>query len=156
MAILQNDCLPAGYQFQVIGFLYELFGLLFAEEYFSKPDGKRVSWKASENIKNTLRYIEEHFSEAISLEDLAHAAGLNANYLCRFFKAATLYTPIEYVNRYRIDQACHRLSTAKESITQIALQCGFQDTSYFIRLFRRYKGTTPSRYAASADAVKPG
>ena len=146
IAILQNESLPAGYQFQVIGLLYQLFGLLFAEDYFEKPEDTAFSWNSSQKIKNTLLYIEEHFSEPISLDQLARAAGLNAKYLCRFFKAATLYTPMEYVNRYRIDHACHLLASTKESITQIALLCGFHDTSYFIRLFRRYKGTTPSRY----------
>ena len=146
IAILQNDRLPTGYQFQVIGLLYQLLGALLAEQYFSDPTDNPLSWNASQKIKNTLLYIEEHFSEPISLEQLAHAAGLNAKYLCRFFKAATLYTPIEYVNRYRIDQACRLLSASEDSITQIALRCGFHDTSYFIRMFRRYKGMTPSDY----------
>lgn len=55
-------------------------------------------------------------------------------------------TPMDYVNQYRIEQACHQLLTTDFPITEVAFNCGFNDSSYFIKVFKKYKGTTPKKY----------
>ena len=53
---------------------------------------------------------------------------------------------MDYLNRQRIEQACFQLAATDDSITEVAYKCGFNDLSYFIRTFRKYKGVTPGRY----------
>ena len=55
----------------------------------------------------------------------------------------THQTPMDYLNRQRIEQSCYELSTTDDSITEIAYRNGFNDLSYFIRTFKKYKGITP-------------
>ena len=66
----------------------------------------------------------------------------------------THHTPIEYLNICRIEHACYQLITTGDSVTDIAFNCGFNDLSYFIKTFRRYKGTTPKRYLTSANRTE--
>ena len=70
--------------------------------------------------------------------------------LCHFFQQLTHRTPIDYLNAYRIEQACCLLLSGAHSVTDAAYCCGFNDLSYFIRIFRRYKGTSPGAYARAA------
>ena len=58
-------------------------------------------------------------------------------------------TPIEYINNLRIENACHLMIHSNLSVTESALESGFNDLSYFTRLFKRYKGVTPSVYKKS-------
>ena len=58
----------------------------------------------------------------------------------------TGHTPVEYLNIYRIDQASYLLRTGCEELINIAYSCGFKDFSYFIRMFKKFKGTTPLKY----------
>ena len=53
---------------------------------------------------------------------------------------------MDYVNQYRIEQACHQLLTTDFPITEVAFNRGFNDSSYFIKVFKKYKGTTPKKY----------
>lgn len=55
-------------------------------------------------------------------------------------------TPIAYLNYYRIECACERLTLTDKSVTEIAFACGFNDMSYFSRVFKQLKGTTPTAY----------
>ena len=63
-----------------------------------------------------------------------------------FFKKITHHSPIDYINRYRVEMAWLKLAHTNDSITNIALACGFNDVSYFIKLFHRYKETSPLKY----------
>ena len=67
-------------------------------------------------------------------------------YFCRLFKQYTGKTPIEYLNNYRIEQAAKLLIETNDSITDIAFDCGFENTSYFIRKFKAQKSATPKQY----------
>lgn len=58
----------------------------------------------------------------------------------------TKHTPIDYLNYYRIECACEMLSTKDISIKEAAISCGFNDTSYFIKVFHKYKGVTPKQF----------
>ena len=77
---------------------------------------------------------------------MADVAGMNPKYFCRIFKAITHQSPMEYVIFYRIEQAANLLSTTDLPITEIAMECGFNDCSYFIRKFKNLKHTTPYKY----------
>jgi len=120
-----------------------LFAWLIKEKRYRKTQnvGRR-----SVEIKPVLEYIETHYSEDLSLETLAGVAGMNARYFCKIFYSATKNTPMNYVNQYRIEHASFLLDTTDLSITEIATNCGFYDSSYFTKVFKKFKNTTPKQF----------
>ncbi|HIS78887.1 MAG TPA: helix-turn-helix transcriptional regulator, partial [Candidatus Caccousia stercoris] len=65
---------------------------------------------------------------------------------CRYFKELTHRTPIDYLNYYRIEVACEQMVYSHRALTEIAYDCGFTDSSYFIKVFRHYKHMSPTQY----------
>ncbi|MGO5051678.1 AraC family transcriptional regulator [Lachnospiraceae bacterium LCP25S3_G4] len=136
-----------GYEFNVLGSLYQILGTIIEYHYYDiLPDSTNHNNKRILQLKNAIELIETSYGSCISLNDLATAANMNAKYFCRFFNEMTHRTPIDYLNYYRIECACLQLATTDFSITDIALNCGFNDTSYFIKTFKKYKGVTPKKY----------
>jgi len=139
---------PKGYRHQVLGALHGFFGEVICDELYQTldivtPKGqKQMIW-----LKNTLEMIRSEYHENLSLEAMANCAQLNQKYFCRQFRAMTGRTPIDYLNYCRIESACERITISEKNITEIALECGFNDGSYFVKVFKRYKGMTPSQYA---------
>ena len=71
---------------------------------------------------------------------------MSEKYFCSFFKKLTGNTPLEFVNKTRIESACEMLKNENQSITEIALDCGFESLSYFIRRFKEQMGVSPNEY----------
>lgn len=136
-----------GYELLTVGSLCSMFGKIIENQRYNKivtmssSQRKRLS-----AFKNVLTYIENHYGSEISLEDLADVADMNPNYFCRFFKNMTGKTPIDYLNYFRIEKACAKLAEGSKTVAQVAESCGYNDCGYFIKVFKRYKGVTPSRY----------
>ena len=103
----------------------------------------------TEPIKKIINYIYENYNRKIYIEDLALEANMNVQYFCRFFKSVVGKTPVEYINSYRIEKATELLQTETLSISNIALNVGIDNFSYFIKQFKKYKNSTPSQYRKS-------
>lgn len=136
----------SGYEFIVQGKLYELLGLIIKNNFYSYNNVNKLKQSQILKFKKAINLIETSYSSDITLDDLSNAAGMSTKYLCRFFNKMIKKTPIEYLNYYRIEIACHKLTTTDFSVTDIAFNCGFNDLSYFIKTFKKYKGTTPKKY----------
>lgn len=137
------------YEFFVQGILLSLFGEIFSQNRYSlSSDASSKNIKKLRMFKETLGYIENHYAENLTLEHLAGICNMNSNYFCRAFKELTEKTPIEYLNYYRIESACELIASTGMSLIEIAMNCGFNDYSYFIKVFKKYKGTTPHKYSA--------
>ncbi len=147
------DCVrmkAAGFELTALGHLYRFYGYVIEHNYYSKAAS--IADKNSTRVlqlKNALTLIETQYQTNISLTELAMAANMNAKYFCRFFQEMTGRTPIDYLNHYRIEIACFQLATSSDSITDIAFNCGFNDLSYFIKTFKKYKGITPKKFLSS-------
>ncbi len=136
-----------GYELTVYGGFYLLFGQIFANHlYYEEPPQSIRDHKKIHQLKNVLEYIDDNYQNSISLEQLSSAAGMSPKYFCRFFQDMTHRTPMDYLNYQRIEHAAYMLSTTHESVTDIAYACGFNDLSYFIKTFKRYKNVTPGQY----------
>ena len=135
-----------GYEFQVQGYLYILFGEIIKNELYTKNSLDNITTERLNSIKEVLSYISDNYTNNITLDSLAHIAGMNPKYFCRYFKSMTDRTPIDYLNYYRIECACEMLSTRDMSIKEVAISCGFNDESYFIKTFNKYKSITPKQY----------
>ncbi len=151
LPLMQNLCAALsgkkeGYEFMTQGYLYQLLGIILEEHLYQKQDKNPESAQQLKSIKNALSYISQNYCNTITLEDLAKIAGMNPKYFCRYFRSMTERTPIDYLNYYRIECACEMLSTKNLSIKETAICCGFNDESYFIKTFHKYKGTTPKQF----------
>lgn len=137
-----------GCELITVGMLYTFLGLILQEKLYHHPNTfqREHSRKSINQLKNTFQLIDDCYSQPLSLADMAAAAGLSPNYFCRFFQKITHCTPVDYLNRYRIERACIQLARTDSSVTEAAMSCGFNDISYFIKLFHRYKGISPLKY----------
>lgn len=136
----------AGYEFMTQAYLYMLLGTIIEEQLYEETITDGVTTERLNSIKDVLAYISENYQYNIPLNSLAKIAGMNPKYFCRYFRSMTERTPIDYLNYYRIECACEMLSTKDSSIKEVAISCGFNDESYFIKTFHKYKGTTPKQY----------
>lgn len=93
------------------------------------------------------QYVAEHYSDInLNVAMIAEAFNLNATYLSRYFKEETGENLLNYINRYRIEQAKRLLDTTDETVTVIAGQTGFINIASLIRTFKKYEGITPGQY----------
>ena len=107
----------------------------------TKRDLKRIT-----QLKIALEFIESSYMSNISLQEMSDSVQMTPKYFCRFFREMTHRSPVDYLNYYRIERACYLLLTTNQSITEVAYNTGFNDLSYFIKIFKRYKGVTPRQY----------
>ena len=138
---------PAGYEMTVVGQFYHFFGIVFGNHYYLESLRKtRRDYKRIVQLKQVVEFIEKNYASPITLQELSASVSMSPKYFCRFFSEMTHQTPMDYLNRQRIEQACCQLATTDDSITEIAYRNGFNDLSYFIRTFKKYKGITPGKY----------
>ena len=97
-------------------------------------------------IQNLIQHIDSHLEEAITVYDLARAAGLSRSRLCHLFKAETGVAPMQYVKRCRIERARELLETTSLRVNEVRSRVGFPDRSHFVREFKGTFGATPSEY----------
>lgn len=97
-------------------------------------------------LSRAIDYIAENYPREIKLAQMAKQCGLSLSAFERHFKKSFHLTPIQYLNRYRIQQACASLSQSDKPISAIAMDCGFYDQSHFTRSFLRVLHTTPAAY----------
>ena len=132
-----------------LGALLEFFGYIISSECCT--DDFSETNRHIQKLKNVLAYMEENYSEKITLDALAASARLTPKYLCRAFFSLTGKTPMSYLNEYRIDCAAEMLRGTDKTMLDIAVSCGFSDQSYFVKWFKRLKGMTPRTYRLGAE-----
>lgn len=96
-------------------------------------------------LRTLIEWSEQHFSSHISLDEAASILGYNKNYFCQKFKEQTGVTYLHYLNCLRVSRACTELKNG-HSVSEVCYTCGFENLSYFIRLFRSVMGVTPAQY----------
>jgi len=97
-------------------------------------------------VKRALAYMARHSQKALSRWQVADAVNVSEDYLSRVFSRELGMSPWDFLNRYRIHQACLLLDSTNESIRSIALRVGFNDQAYFSRVFRKIQHCTPQDY----------
>jgi len=102
-------------------------------------------------LKKAEHFILENFTRKISLEEVANASGFSAPYFSTIFKEEMGENLSSYLNRLRVEKACCMLSDTKLSLSKIAQACGFEDQSWFSKIFKLYSGISPGRYRNQED-----
>lgn len=137
-----------GYRHQVLGALHGFLGEVTRRALYEAPTlGEGKGRKQMMRLKNVLEMIRSNYHENLTLETIAACAEMNEKYFCRYFRSMTGKTPMDYLNYYRIECACEQITLSDKNITDIAMDCGFNDSSYFVKVFKRYKDMTPTQYA---------
>ena len=93
--------------------------------------------------REILSYIDRKYMNKISLKEISDNFHMSEKYFSRYFKNCFKITFVEYVNSVRLEKAASLLSTTDLSVTEVALQCGYTNISYFIRSFKKVFGTSP-------------
>ena len=138
---------PRGYELIINGALWLFFGIALSQNLCSElPSYTQRNLNRITQIKQALEYIESHYTVAFTLQELSASVGMSPKYFCKFFKEMTHRTPFDYINYYRVERACDLLQTTTLSVAEIGQQCGYNDLSYFIKIFKKYKGITPKQY----------
>lgn len=141
------DIRPDGYQLAVKGWLFHLFYYLIQNQK-NRDSVSNTKTKSLEKMKIILKYVEEHYAEPITLDDISSVTYYSKSHFMKFFKQHMNISFIDYLNNYRLNLAASLLTTTDHSILEIASMVGFDNLSYFNRLFRRKFNTTPGNYRA--------
>lgn len=133
-----------GFELQIFIRLIEVWDILI-KSYFVSFSNDNVRNNSS-HIKKIISYICDHYMEKIELHELAKEVNLSKSTCCREFKKYMNCTIFEYIINYRLVTSSNLLITTNNSISDIAYQCGFGSTSYFIEKFKMKTGVSPAIY----------
>jgi YesN/AraC family two-component response regulator len=104
---------------------------------------------AREEVRQAVRYLEEHYPERVAIADVAARVGLSEPYLCQVFKTDTGQSILTYLNEIRMGKAYEMLASGKYLVKQAALEVGIPDPFYFNRLFKKKYGIAPKNVKAT-------
>lgn len=144
---------PAGYEFQV---REALSGLIFLVSGICAEKKARLSGKVirdGERIKRMLEFIHSHYAEELGIKEIADSASVSTSEALRCFHSTIGTSPMKYVKQFRIQKAAQLLTSTGQKIGDIGALCGFQDMSYFTKIFREMKGCTPGEYRRRENGV---
>ena len=110
---------------------------------FSESEKRSELADSAEKIKN---YLEVHYNEVITRNDIEKQVHLNQDYINRLFKAYTGYTLMEYIQYYRISMAKKMLRESVENVAEIGTAVGYDSPAYFSKIFKKQTGMTPVEY----------
>ncbi|MBK8515300.1 MAG: helix-turn-helix domain-containing protein [Saprospiraceae bacterium] len=112
-----------------------------------------VQGQDTDRIDHIYKYVRQHFTEMIQLDDIAKEVSMTVPSFCRYFKKVTGKTFTAFVNEFRIVHACKLLSEERHSIAEVCFESGFNNFSHFNRLFKSITGKSPNVYRKSAEKV---
>ncbi len=135
---------PKAYELAVKAQLYLLFHILFA--YCVPETGEMGKRRGLDRIRSVIKYVENHYMEPLSTCDIAKEAGLSESHFMKFFKNTMGVPFIDYLNDYRLTMASRLLLSSDDSVLAVAEECGYENLSYFNRLFKRRFHMTPRQY----------
>lgn len=102
-------------------------------------------------ISKAARYISVNYEKPLALDEVAEYVNMSRTYFCKLFKKKTGFGFSDYLAGVRITEAAKLLRETELDITEIAIRCGYSDSSYFASVFKKVKGITPVKYRKSAE-----
>ncbi len=118
----------------------------FLGQNYSEQTNKTSESKVNTYIKKTLEYIDSDLTHDFNVEEMASRVGVSKYHFMREFKRFTKYSVVEYVNLRRCNRAQILLKDKNNKIFDICVLCGFESSSYFSRVFKKYIGISPKEY----------
>ncbi len=135
---------PFGYQLGVKSILFQIFFTVISNNPINKHKPKKN--KSLDKMKIVLMYIQENYSRQITIEEISGICYYSKSHFMKFFKASMGQGFVQYLNDYRLDIASHMLTSTSDNIIDIASKTGFDNLSYFNRIFKKKYGISPGQY----------
>lgn len=126
--------------------IYIIWDQLYSHSTPAAKSKSGLDIEQNERLAPVFAYIQENYSYEITLETLAELLPMSTGQFCRIFKKATHQTPMQYIMRYRILQSCQLLLDTDKKIGEIANLSGFNNSSYYNKIFMQIIGCSPSAY----------
>ena len=136
---------PTAFELVVKAHLFMILHILLANSQYNGTPVSNNSFKA-EKIKEILRYLSENYNKKMNINDVANRFNMSSGHFHRFFKQMTGHTPVDYLNHYRVNKAIDSILHSNRQISEIAMDSGFDNISYFNSVFKKYTNTTPVQY----------
>ncbi|MFC3803693.1 helix-turn-helix domain-containing protein [Cohnella sp. GCM10012308] len=135
------------FEMQVQLHLNQIWQLMFshlAEIPTVDQDQREMQYQV--RLQQMVAFIQQHFMDALTLQDISNAASVSKSEASRCFQAYLKCAPIDYLLQYRIETAQRLLHHSALTIQEVGLECGFNSSSYFIQTFKKRTGMTPREY----------
>lgn len=150
--LAEQDQRRTGYELAMRGELIRLYIHLVRncskapKRPVSKPQSDEVAADMAQQLHQIMIYLKENYQYNVSMQEVADVCGMSYYHFSRFFKKITGKRFNEYLLEMRLNYAQKKLLQSPESISDIALECGFEYVSYFIQKFRDRYGITPKEF----------
>lgn len=131
-----------GYRAMVASFMQELIVLLIR----SYREKEKVPSGFASQVTRLISYVKDNYRSQLSMDTLTGISGMSESHVLRSFKQYLGCSPFQYISRLRLSAAAEALIQTDRSITEIALDLGFNDSNYFTRSFRKHLGLSPRDY----------
>ena len=142
------------YELELKSLLFKFFSLLYKNDLIEKHQDKNsLTINTTDKIKLILNYINDHYSEDISINTLAELCEYSQYHFMRFFKKHIGLTCIQYINNLRLEKSSILLTSTNNTIMDISLEVGFDNLSYFNKLFKRKYNLTPKEFRAINSTI---
>jgi len=133
---------PEGYRAMVTSHIMELIVLLLRN--YKIKDSLRSGFAHDASV--VIDFVKQNYHHPLSMDDLTGLAGMSESHVLRLFKRFMGCPPFQYINKLRLAEASEELIQTDKSVTEIALDLGFNDSNYFSRLFKKHLGLSPREY----------
>ncbi len=140
----ESQSQTSGFELLIKGAIYAMLAILCRESAITLQNNN-VSCEI-EKLRPSIAYIEQNYAKDISLEEISDVQKVKPSYFCRLFKKASGSSFIDYLNFVRICKSEKLLAKSEKSILDVAYEVGFSSSSYYNRMFKRYKNCTPTEY----------
>ncbi len=139
-----NQIVKNGWALSFVAKLSNLYG----DAYRNQTHAEHIKQKSYSSllVMKTMEYITKNYTEKITIDYLAKTIHMSRSSYIRHFHSLCKCSPIDYLFKIRVKHATERLLSTNQSITDIALNCGFYDSAHFSRYFKQYYQCTPSAY----------
>ncbi|MDU2489533.1 MAG: AraC family transcriptional regulator [Clostridium celatum] len=135
------------YELELKSLLFKFFSLLYKNDLIERNQSKNnLTINTTDKIKLVLNYINDHYSEDISINTLAELCEYSEYHFMRFFKKHIGLTCVQYINNLRLEKSSILLTSTNNAIMDISLEVGFDNLSYFNKLFKRKYNLTPKEF----------
>ncbi|MDU0206045.1 helix-turn-helix transcriptional regulator [Paenibacillus sp. MAH-36] len=127
-------------QVDLITAIYRIFGLMIPQKNTEEPDAGPAGW-----IPRSIEYMNMHYTENINVQDVAAYISVHRAYFSKIFAEQIGMTPIQYLQKLRMERALQLLQQTRHSVSEIAMTLGYPDLYSFSRAFSKYYAVSPSK-----------
>ncbi len=138
----EADSILAGYLYQILFTITHTSNTYVPESY------------TDDRVAQVIRYINENYNQITDIEEIATRFFISKFHLCRIFNKNLGIPLVTYLNTIKIREACRMMKAEGGNLTEIAMRCGFNSSSYFCKVFKSEKGISPTEYKRQLKSAK--